>query len=83
MADRFIPLTPRIGARAVARRDELLDPGYADECMNALEQDGVLTFPQIDLSDEEQVAFSENLGDVIPMGRMRPDGTREVVFKVT
>jgi alpha-ketoglutarate-dependent taurine dioxygenase len=83
MADRFIPLTPRIGARAVVHRDELLDPGFADECMDALEHYGVLTFPKIDLSDEEQVALSENLGDVIPMGRMRPDGTREVVFKVT
>jgi alpha-ketoglutarate-dependent taurine dioxygenase len=83
MADRFVPLTPRIGAKVVVRREEVLDPGLADECLDALEQYGVLVFPQLHLSDEEQVAFSENLGEVIPMGPMRPDGSREVVFKVT
>jgi alpha-ketoglutarate-dependent taurine dioxygenase len=83
MADRFVPLTPRIGAKAVMRRDEVLDPAYADECRNALERHGVLLFPQIGFNDEEQVAFSKNLGDVIPQGPMRPDGTQEVVFKIT
>ena len=42
-----------------------------------------MLFPQIGFSDEEQVAFSKNLGDVIPQGPMRPDGTQEVVFKIT
>jgi alpha-ketoglutarate-dependent taurine dioxygenase len=83
MADRFVPLTSRVGARVELRRDEILDPAFADECLDALEHYGVLVFPQIFLSDEEQVAFSENLGEVIPMGAMRPDGTQEVVFKVS
>ena len=75
MADRFVPLTPRIGAKAVMSREEVLDPAFADECMDPLEHYGVLAFPRIGLTDEEQVAFSENLGEVIPMGPMRPDGT--------
>jgi alpha-ketoglutarate-dependent taurine dioxygenase len=83
MADRFVPLTPRIGAKALMRREELVDPAFADDCLDALEQYGVLVFPRIDLTDEEQVAFSENLGEVIPMGAMRPDGTQDVVFKVS
>ncbi len=83
MADRFVPLKPRIGARAVVDREEVLDPAFADECMTALEHYGVLLFPGIGLSDDEQVAFSENLGQVIPMGPVRPDGTQEVVFKIT
>jgi len=83
MADRFVPLTPRIGARVALRREEVLDAAFADECMDALEQYGVLVFPEIFLSDEEQVAFSESLGDVIPMGAKRADGTQEVVFKVS
>ena len=83
MADRFVPLRPRIGARALVRREEVLDPAFADECLDALEQYGVLVFPQIGLTDEEQVAFSENLGEVIPMGPIRPDGTQEVVYKIT
>jgi alpha-ketoglutarate-dependent taurine dioxygenase len=83
MADRFVPLTPRIGAKAVMRREEVLDPAFADECRDALECYGVLLFPQIGFSDEEQVAFSKNLGDVVPQGPKRPDGTQEVVFKIT
>jgi alpha-ketoglutarate-dependent taurine dioxygenase len=83
MADRFVPLTPRVAARVAVRREEVLDPAFADECLDALEQYGVLVFPEIFFSDEEQVAFSENLGEVIPMGAMRPDGTQEVVFKVS
>jgi alpha-ketoglutarate-dependent taurine dioxygenase len=83
MADRFVPLTPRIGAKATAPREEILSPSFADECRAALERYGVLLFPGIGLDDEEQVAFSRNLGDVIPQGPLRPDGTREVVFKIT
>jgi alpha-ketoglutarate-dependent taurine dioxygenase len=83
MSSRFLPLTPRVGAKAVVPRDEVLDPAFADECREALERHGVLLFPQIDFSDEEQVAFSRNLGEVMPQGPMRPDGTQEVVFKIT
>lgn len=83
MSARFVPLAPRIGAKAMLRRDEVLDPAFAKECRDALERYGVLLFPQIGLSDEEQVAFSKNLGEVVPQGRMRPDGTQDVVFKIT
>jgi alpha-ketoglutarate-dependent taurine dioxygenase len=83
MSDRFVPLTPRIGAKAVMRRDEVLDPTIANECLAALERYGVLLFPQIGFSDDEQVAFSRNLGDVVPQGPRRADGTQEVVFKIT
>lgn len=83
MVNRFVPLAPRIGAKAVMRREEVLEPAFANECRDALERYGVLLFPQIGFSDEEQVAFSKNLGDVIPQGPKRPDGTQEVVFKIT
>jgi alpha-ketoglutarate-dependent taurine dioxygenase len=83
MSERFIPLTPRIGAKSLLTRDEVLDPAHAGECLDALERYGVLVFPQIGLDDEQQVAFSRNLGDVVPQGPMRPDGTQEVVFKIT
>jgi alpha-ketoglutarate-dependent taurine dioxygenase len=83
MADRFVPLAPSIGAKVLVPRDEVLDPAFADECLDALERHGVLVFPRIGFTDDEQVAFSENLGEVIPMGRMREDGTRDLVFKIT
>lgn len=83
MADHIVPLTPRIGAKVVLRRDEVLDPAFADACRAALERYGVLLFPQINFNDDEQVAFSRNLGEVVPQGPKRPDGTQEVVFKIT
>ena len=81
--DRFEPLTPRIGARALMRREEMLDPRHAAECLAALERYGVLVFPRVGLSDDQQVAFSNNLGEVIPMGPKRPDGTQDPVYKIT
>jgi len=83
MRSRFVALTPRIGAKAVVRREDVLDPTFRTECLDALERYGVLLFPRIGLSDDEQVAFSENLGEVVPQGPKRPDGTQEVVFKIT
>src|SRR5262245_23511750 len=83
MSDRFVPLTPRIGVKAAVRRDDLFDPAFRDECLAALDRYGVLLFPRIGLSDDEQVAFSRILGEVIPQGPKRPDGTQEVVFKIT
>lgn len=83
MSNRFVPLTPRIGARCTVPRAEVLDPAFAGECRAALERFGVLLFPAIGFGDDEQVAFSRHLGDVVPQGPKRPDGTQEVVFKIT
>src|SRR5215831_8640172 len=80
---RFVPLRARIGAKAVMRREEMLDPAFADECLDALERYGVLLFPGVGLSDDEQVAFSNALGEVIPMGAKHADGTQDAVYKIT
>src|SRR5690606_17509373 len=68
MSDVFVPLTPRIGAKVMAPRERVLDPAFADECNAALERYGVLLFPRVGFDDAEQVAFSRNLGEVVPQG---------------
>jgi alpha-ketoglutarate-dependent taurine dioxygenase len=83
MTDRFIALTPRIAAKAAVPRREVLDPGFAGECLDALECYGVLVFPGIDFDDDELVAFSEHLGELMPFGAARPDGTRAPIYKIT
>jgi alpha-ketoglutarate-dependent taurine dioxygenase len=83
MASRFQPLSPRIGARAALTPDELLHPAFATECLEALERFGVLVFPQANLTDEQQVTFSSRLGELMPQGAPKADGSRELVFKVT
>jgi alpha-ketoglutarate-dependent taurine dioxygenase len=64
-------------------RTELLDPAFGKECMDALEHFGVLVFSQVGFDDGEQVAFSRNLGEIIPTGPADADGTPEYVFKVS
>ncbi len=83
MADRFIPLTRRVGARAAMPREEMFAPAFADECLDALDRYGVLTFPGVGFDDEELVAFSQNLGELMPFGDPRPDGTPEPIYKIT
>ena len=83
MASRFEPLSPRIGARAEVRPEELLDPAFGAECRAALERFGVLVFPRIGLTDEQQVLFSSRIGEVAPQGMPKADGSRDLVFKVT
>jgi alpha-ketoglutarate-dependent taurine dioxygenase len=83
MASRFRPLSPRIGAQATMQPEELLQPAFAAECLEALERFGALVFPQIGLTDEQQVTFSALLGEPMKQGAPRPDGSRDVMFKVT
>ena len=83
MASRFKPLSPRIGATASVSPEELLDPSFGPECREALERYGVLVFPRIGLTDEQQVTFSSRLGEVAPQGMPKADGSRDLVFKVT
>jgi alpha-ketoglutarate-dependent taurine dioxygenase len=83
MPSRFHPLSARVGAQATMRPEEMLDPAFGAECLEALERFGVLVFPQIGLTDEQQVMFSSHLGELMPQGMPRADGGRDLVFKVT
>jgi alpha-ketoglutarate-dependent taurine dioxygenase len=83
MASRFQPLATRIGAQALMRPEELLAPAFGAEALEALERYGVLVFPRIGLTDEQQIAFSSLLGEPMLQGAPRPDGSRDVMFKVT
>jgi len=55
-------IKPKIGSRVFNSKDELLSGALTDEVNELLEQRGVLVFPEIHFSDEEQVKFSNLLG---------------------
>jgi alpha-ketoglutarate-dependent taurine dioxygenase len=55
-------LNPRIGTEIRAGKDVLLSGDHADTIRELLEQRGVLVFPKIGFTDDEQVAFTETLG---------------------
>ena len=56
-------IKPRIGSRIVADKQTLLSGRYAAEIRDLLEQRGVLVFPKVNMTDEEQVAFTRTLGN--------------------
>jgi alpha-ketoglutarate-dependent taurine dioxygenase len=65
-------VTPKLGAYVKLPGDTLLFPGVPDACLDLLNQYGVLIFPRICVSDEVQVAFSNQLGRMKPT-RMSSD----------
>ena len=83
VAERFVPLSPRIAARVEVPREEVLSPGFSDECLEALDRFGVLVFPRIDFDDAEQVTFSRNLGEIMSFAGTLPDGSPDPIFKIS
>jgi len=59
---KFERINDRIGARVLNTKAELLAGGLAAALRELIEQVGVLVFPQINFSDDEQVAFTRTLG---------------------
>lgn len=71
MTVTFTPLGPTTGLEVNGMRGrQLVDPRVADECRAALDQYGVIVYREVDVCDDDLVAFSRLLGDVValPMG---------------
>ena len=59
-------LKPRIGTAIRADKKDLLSGEHAGEIRELLEARGVLVFPEVHFSDEEQIAFTRTLGNLAP-----------------
>jgi alpha-ketoglutarate-dependent taurine dioxygenase len=70
-------LTPRIATEIRADKETLLSGAHAAEIRELLEQRGVLVFPQIHFTDDEQISFTRTLGTFAPELR------GEQVYKIT
>lgn len=55
-------IKPNIASEVLNSKEELLSGCYATEIRDLLEQRGVIVFPGVAFSDEEQVAFTRTLG---------------------
>ena len=55
-------LSPLIGTEILADKVALLSGEYAATIRDLLQQRGVLVFPKVGLTDDEQIAFTETLG---------------------
>ncbi len=69
-------LSPRIGTEIRSDIDTLLSGKYASDIRDILEQRGVVVFKKINMTDEQQLAFTATLGQVIEEGE-------KGVYKVT
>ena len=58
----FEQLKPKIGARVLNSKAELLSGELSDAILDLMEKCAVLVFPKIDFTDAEQVAFTNALG---------------------
>ncbi len=61
-------LAPLIGTGIKTNAATLLSGAKAAEIRALLEQRGVIAFPHIDLTDEQQVAFTKTLGQIVEEG---------------
>lgn len=55
-------ITPRIGTEVLADKAALLSGRHATAIRQLLEDRGVLVFPKLGFTDDEQIAFTETLG---------------------
>ena len=56
------PIKPNIASRVLNTKQELLGGKMAREIREFLQQRGVIVFPEVALTDEEQIAFTKTLG---------------------
>jgi alpha-ketoglutarate-dependent taurine dioxygenase len=73
-----VPLTPRIGSEIRTDVETLLGGQYAGKIRALLEERGVLAFRELNMSDEQQIAFTKTLGTIA-----HEYGEGEGVYKIT
>ncbi|MEW9856879.1 TauD/TfdA dioxygenase family protein [Novosphingobium sp. M1R2S20] len=79
------PAKPRIGGIIRVDKNHLLDDETIETVRRELEQRGVLVFPELNASDELQLAFTDRLGDRVNFTRKVPGSDSETpdVYKIT
>lgn len=79
------PIKPLIGGIVHVDKANLCDDQVVRQCLEALDDRGVLVFPGINLTDEEQLAFTDKLGHRVNFTRTIPGGDAAApdVYKIT
>lgn len=82
MAIQVTDIKPLIGSVVHIDRSQLLSDEVAKLTLQLLEDRGVVVFPRINASDEEQVAFTDKLGTRVNFTSNVPGGGSDV-YKIT
>ncbi|MDE2595518.1 MAG: TauD/TfdA family dioxygenase [Sphingomonadales bacterium] len=76
---RHESIKEKIGSRVLNSKAELLAGDLGPAIRDLIEQRGVLVFPQVSFTDEEQIAFTKTLGKFAP----ERAGGDETISKIT
>ena len=68
------PIKPAIGAIIHTDRATLLSKEIAQQTLQLIEKHGVVVFPRVGLTNEEQKAFTDNLGASVNFTKSAPGG---------
>lgn len=74
---KFERIKPKVGARILNTKEEILSGDLSGAIRELLEEVGVLVFPRVDFADPEQVAFTNSVGG------MAREIRGEDVFKIS
>ncbi len=76
---------PHIGGIIHVDKAHLCDDEVVQACRDALEERGVIVFPQIHLTDAEQLAFTDKFGERVNFTKNVPGGkdAEDDVYKIT
>jgi alpha-ketoglutarate-dependent taurine dioxygenase len=84
MSLKFENLKPDIGANVYLDRAQIADPEVGRQLMSLLEERTVLVFPKIGLTDREQLALTDALGERVNVSAQIPGRANSAaVYKVT
>lgn len=78
-------IKPHVGGIVHVEKPDLCDPEVVRACKEALEDRGVLVFPRIHLTDTEQLAFTDCMGERVNYTQAVPGASAAEpdVYKVT
>ena len=80
------PIKPHIGGIVHVGKAHLCDDATVEACRAALEDRGVLVFPRINLTDAEQLAFTDKFGERVSFTNSVPGGEGDddsELYKIT
>lgn len=83
MPIEYETVKPLVGAKVHATREDMSNPEFVRDCLKLLDDRLVLVFPEIGLSDQEQLAFTDLLGERYNFVKQLTSGEEEDVYKIT
>ena len=83
MSVEFEAIKPHVGAIVHAERASLFDKPVAQAIMDRLEDRGVLVLPQVGFDDDEQLAFTDALGERVDLSLGSSEGAKPEIYQVS